>query len=515
MKKLLDVVYANFSNMSYINFDDSDIFKSVEHIANKYGKPNSLEIRDRTFFYNYKENNVKLWADYLKDYELIDYGHSNISINGFSYSVFSNDTDIVVSFRGTDELRDIITDIFLITSKYAISVQFATAYKIVKNIVLSNPDKHIHLTGHSLGGALVESVMMSNIADKIESAVTFNGLGRNIVTKYIDPNSIDVPYVISFISSLGLPNPGSIANDILNIVKSSYNSSKMPLERSETSIDRLIVEQTIIKHINNRNTVKRGYNALYEKDSKMFKNLKISLGTFSTPEDLRNRDQIIDYDNPIIYDNDNKLPDNITNAIDIICDMVEYLCNIKIDENNLDKTINYIISQDIVGRYTTHIGKLYVVDNAPTEYFELIDFSKGINFFKLGEVIHKLTSYHSTSYFAFFLSDKGNFNGLMRNSCINNYILDYIISHLDKFHLEYDTNHYKCPRMALNELLEAPRAIMDDSSWIDSGNYGIIVLPYLEKYELMLNDDKITLGIVNNVNHDFYGNKRVIDIEIS
>ncbi|MGE7185630.1 lipase family protein [Peribacillus sp. NPDC006672] len=81
----------------------------------------------------------------------------------FDAEVYKNGEDIVIAYRGTQGFKDIYTDInYIAFSNTPVHTgkhidpdnQFKQAEQLVKDVKKQSPSKKIHLTGHSLGGAL-------------------------------------------------------------------------------------------------------------------------------------------------------------------------------------------------------------------------------------------------------------------------------------------------------------------------------------------------------------------------
>ncbi len=104
--------------------------------------------------------------------------------NGTQVYIFKDSDFIIFAFRGTepDKLRDVITDLQFRKVPVAwgsIHTGFHTAIELVWpelwKRVQANDDKHIFITGHSLGGALAKlfAMMLSRQAVTPTAVVTF------------------------------------------------------------------------------------------------------------------------------------------------------------------------------------------------------------------------------------------------------------------------------------------------------------------------------------------------------
>ncbi len=94
--------------------------------------------------------------------------------NGFQATVYKNDNEIAISYRGTDSLMDfILSDIPMGTN--ILPIQFKEANEVYQQIKQQYPNANITLTGHSLGGSLAQLVSAENGC----CACTFNAYGTN------------------------------------------------------------------------------------------------------------------------------------------------------------------------------------------------------------------------------------------------------------------------------------------------------------------------------------------------
>lgn len=87
---------------------------------------------------------------------------TNPSGLGFSATVFtkkSNKNEIVISFRGTDNLVDWIgANRQLVTNSITLIGQMNKGLKLAREVLRNNPDASIKLVGHSLGGGIAQYV---------------------------------------------------------------------------------------------------------------------------------------------------------------------------------------------------------------------------------------------------------------------------------------------------------------------------------------------------------------------
>ena len=88
-----------------------------------------------------------------------------------------NDDSVFISYNGTDfsNASDVKADAYIVAGQEAKSSHFKHADKLFKDVKAKYPGKHIHLMGHSLGGAEAAYVGCRN---KAASVTTFNRGGH-------------------------------------------------------------------------------------------------------------------------------------------------------------------------------------------------------------------------------------------------------------------------------------------------------------------------------------------------
>ena len=221
-----DVVYLNFAQLAYFNWHKlttesikavgEDIYKLIDNTVT-WGilLPKKLEKKhkvtkdkngiimyqgvDKRLFMKYSEEKLDKkgktkpkyekelsgWeflygADHEKIYETMK--KETISESGFNGSAFKKEAKkkIIICYRGTDEF---LGNDFIDNNKLAIfdthSPQLAAAILFYNHIKeLYGEGYEIHLTGHSLGGALAQYVCISTGGE--HKTRTFNGVGIGI-----------------------------------------------------------------------------------------------------------------------------------------------------------------------------------------------------------------------------------------------------------------------------------------------------------------------------------------------
>ena len=125
--------------------------------------------------------------------------------NGFYADVLYGKDDVIIAYRGTDDLDDGKNDIAMMKSKIPLQVTDAnTLYNFVK---LTYPNKNIALTGHSLGGSLADIVAGLNG----DFAVSFNAYG---VGNMLDNATINDENIINYINTQDLITMSNSTNHI-------------------------------------------------------------------------------------------------------------------------------------------------------------------------------------------------------------------------------------------------------------------------------------------------------------
>ena len=151
-----------------------DVSISTHPKAASYGIKSDTEVRGLANLaaQAYSEAG-RLKPERLGGYEVID---SSTGKNGFASTAFrGKDGNIVIAYRGSDDVADIKSDLEMINGT-KLPEQFYDAEQFYEDMRAKNPDTKIVLTGHSLGGALSQLVAAHN---EEAFAVTFNAPGTS------------------------------------------------------------------------------------------------------------------------------------------------------------------------------------------------------------------------------------------------------------------------------------------------------------------------------------------------
>lgn len=104
--------------------------------------------------------------------------------------------DLIITFRGTDEWVDWLTNIQILTHK---AKQFDTAKYELEQLLVNYIDHHIYLCGHSLGGALAQELFLhfyKKTKINLVKAVTFNSAGVRYKQDHPNQNLSIYNYIV-------------------------------------------------------------------------------------------------------------------------------------------------------------------------------------------------------------------------------------------------------------------------------------------------------------------------------
>ena len=518
--KLSDVVYAGFSALAYVNWNGiksgTDIKDAVFDIKKK--NANKLNVQSRHVYMAYSEDQkyeTPLWDKHFDGWRFLKAGsmYNILKSYGFKskfeltkdwgfYGVaLENDTDIVVAFRGTDDIYDGLVDIQLYTGGYA--NQITAAYLFLNTII--NTEKRIHLVGHSLGGSLVQAMMVNkNIASRIESAVTFNPLGLKTMLNQMYETGLTSFMMMNWIGWMNVPNHGMVANDIIK-------AAGLDKQRRENSImDRMLDEKTIIDIIHKasvRYSLDGGnFNVMLEKDSDVFKNLKYQFGTVSSEkfEDRWNKKlNIVNNVNKCLDIDDIKL------KAFLIHKAIGFIRDISIDRSYEDKITNYIISTDVIGTALIPYGNIEIVDTSK----DVVIKDNGIK--NIAKIDKSLIATHGIGNFVLFLNDSGYFDGTVRKAILLNVVRDYMLDHPKYKKVFTNILDYTISRKSIDIIMNIPVEISVNKNIDTKYSFGYVYREYMPNLILSNDKSKIQVGSFFNMKFDgIDGNKGKVVVKI-
>lgn len=260
-----------FSELAYYDFSKDDENKTLNKISNTFNSDSikylNLNVKSKD---NYDANFFEKWkfvkrdtfsiADLVKNTPIIKHLPiiKDIPKINSDVTVFENEDNIVVAYRGTDEFLEKLADFAIVLTD--VNVQGKAIYQISR---LLEPyklkNKKIYITGHSLGGLEAYHGYLyakKQLSDSIKTVVNFNGPGLNILTS-TEYNKLleyakDVDSVKAYVTDRGLLN-GVIYNGAFNLWHPNTIEKSVAFintQRINISEDRDKVIKEIIKERN-------------------------------------------------------------------------------------------------------------------------------------------------------------------------------------------------------------------------------------------------------------------------
>ncbi len=115
----------------------------------------------------YKDNKNSIPKDWVR------FSERDNESTGFHTETFYKKGAVVISFRGTDDYKDLFENDFLQMGRNKLPNQYVDAINYYNEIQKTFPSSKIVFTGHSLGGSLAQ--LMGNLTGN--ETVTFNAYG--------------------------------------------------------------------------------------------------------------------------------------------------------------------------------------------------------------------------------------------------------------------------------------------------------------------------------------------------
>ena len=138
----------------------------------------------------YKENKNSIPKDWVR------FSERDNESTGFHAETFYKKGAVVISFRGTDDYKDLFENDFLQMGRNKLPNQYVDAINYYNEIQKTFPSSKIVFTGHSLGGSLAQ--LMGNLTGN--ETVTFNAYG---VGNLLNGNINDLVFMMNFDNQLG------------------------------------------------------------------------------------------------------------------------------------------------------------------------------------------------------------------------------------------------------------------------------------------------------------------------
>lgn len=145
-----------------------------------------------------------VWVDepILKSWDIVDNANWLSTVDFFSATAFKCQDNIVISYRGTDEISELLLDDVAFYGLCNHHTEEVHARNYARRIVRKYPDCNIYITGHSLGGYLAQigtAELLENTDIIPKRVAYFNGMGMNFidypgVTHLINTDKMEVDY---------------------------------------------------------------------------------------------------------------------------------------------------------------------------------------------------------------------------------------------------------------------------------------------------------------------------------
>lgn len=135
-----------------------------------------------------------------------------------AYAIYKKDNEIILVFRGTDDVLDYVTDAHFVVKRRPPSMK--KAISIYQRIRSKNKSAKIYITGHSLGGAYAQVVTGKAIEQGDENcySITFNAPGLG----YYFKNKIKEKFQDKFLKNI---NNYIVMNDFIGNFREHLGSS--------------------------------------------------------------------------------------------------------------------------------------------------------------------------------------------------------------------------------------------------------------------------------------------------
>lgn len=508
MNALADVVYANFANLVYLrNWDSVKRGSEIsETIWDDWAKdPANLSSKSRFCYMAFSEdenNEAPLWDSHFRGWTYLYSGNDtiiykdlfgldlNTKSNGFYAAAFVRGEDVVVSFRGTNDFMDMMTDMELaLFDRY--SSQLTSVYWFIRHckILLGEGNWKFYFTGHSLGGALAQFAHIIN--GQNNKGITWNALGAGLYLKtHFDTHGRLVNTIINDIcANIGVNYDAVDVNSIYNIWK------KYELNNDEKPVYDDILQIFL--------TSSGRRNGFYKFKSVDGKYLRLSFGFKQQGKEAAAAG--MEPRNFMLY---KRAAMEITGMFKTLMSynkgMAQYgrITDIPI--------CNYYIPNDWTTCLQTRLG--YVYDATSKDSNHEVKASDLVDDNAKRVLVATIKNYgfekHHISNFLMFMDDKGMIQGgKMRKSFIDNVVRDFFSV---KFATDKKTKALVTPTSYSNIFNTDTNTIMDKllesmSKWLETSKYyvhGQVYKESITNYKPLKVGNSIILGSWNNILFD-------------
>lgn len=313
-----NVLFANFAALSYTYFETVKKNRDIKTVIfdDKKKNANKLNVKSNHIFMAYSE--CEKWETPLWDDEFDGWNYLTSSgKRDNTYCVaFKKDSNIIIAFRGTDDIDDVVEDVNLgLFDKWSDCIEVAIDF--VESIIRNYPNDNLYFTGHSLGGAIAQIV--GKIFNK--ETVTFNALGADVLCNGTSVPDIEDEIICHHIGCRD------------KVLRAKIFDTLSKNRDCASVIDGIII------NYNNSNT--NSFNVIEGNIG----NLKIEIGVNSKRQESVNQ--------------------NIKPVGKYI---VKYLKYAELLAKNNPKCTNYIIGGDWTATVSRHYGELVVLGDTKHEY---------------------------------------------------------------------------------------------------------------------------------------------------
>lgn len=183
-----DGTLMKMSDLSYADLDNytQDSLASIETLAAHREGPSGIwkqvqYINDHDWHTSYAQADVSFFSD-LSDWRIIATGNQATRV-GFYAVAYQRGNTVVIAFRGTDDVSDLMSDagIYLEVPNWIDQLQPASAFVEKIRDSLPSGNYNVIFTGHSMGGWLAQRMYTAYLSKysnwSVAGATVFDSIG--------------------------------------------------------------------------------------------------------------------------------------------------------------------------------------------------------------------------------------------------------------------------------------------------------------------------------------------------